>query len=55
MAAPTGLWMAMRPRLALALPITRCHGNASPGLQVFMAAPATRAPPGRPASSATWP
>jgi len=39
----------------LALPITRCHGSRSLGLLVFIAAPATRAPPGIPASSATWP
>jgi hypothetical protein len=54
-AAPTGSWIAIRPRFAEALPITRCHGSRSAGLHVFNAAPATRAPPGKPASSATWP
>jgi len=52
-AAPTGSWIAMRPRSLPALPITRCHGSRSAGVLVFIAAPATRPPPGMPASSAT--
>lgn len=46
----------MRPRFFPVFPITRCHGTgfaASP--LTFIAAPATRAPPGIPASSAIWP
>lgn len=54
-AAPTGSWIAIRPRVLLALPITRCHGSLSVGELVLSAAAAMRAPPGMPASSATWP
>jgi hypothetical protein len=47
--------MAIRPRLGPALPITRCHGSRPAREETFMAAPATRPPPGMPASSAIWP
>jgi DNA-binding NarL/FixJ family response regulator len=52
MAAPTGSWIAIRPRVLPAFPITRCHGNGAPCLRE--AAP-MRPPFGMPASSATWP
>lgn len=45
----------MRARRGPALPTIRCHGSASAAVEALSAAAATRAPPGRPASSATWP
>lgn len=43
----------MRARVTPALAQTRCHGTWPP--ETLSAAAAMRAPPGMPATSATWP